>query len=177
MNFAAQVQYEQNICHKIVLLLTTEHDDASGKKGESMFKNVCVAFDGSDNAYRAFDFALDLTGLCAPVQLSVVSVAVPPELPDVEASVHLDAVMNAIMQDYEKHFKKLTEKAQAQNLTIKTDIRTGHAVEQILTYLKGNNCDMVILGRTGKGGIEELLAGSVSRGITRYAPCTVTIVK
>ena len=142
-----------------------------------MFKNVCVAFDGSDNANRAFDFALDLTKLCVPLQLSVVSVAVPPELPDVEASVHLDAVMNAITHDYEEHFKKLTEKAKAQNLDIKTEIRVGHAVEQILEYLKKNNCDMVILGKKGKSGIEELLAGSVSRSITRYAPCTVTTVK
>ncbi len=142
-----------------------------------MFKNICVAFDGSDNAYRAFDFALELTKLCAPMQLSVVSVAVPPELPDVEASVHLDAVMNAITQDYEEHLKKLTEKAKAQNLTIKTEIRIGHAVERILEYLKENNCDMVILGKRGKSGIEELLSGSVSRSITRYAPCTVTTVK
>lgn len=142
-----------------------------------MFKKMCVAFDGSDNAYRAFDFALDLAKLCSPVQLSVVSVAVPPELPDVEASVHLDAVMNAITQDYEEHLKKITEKAKAQNLTIKTEIRTGHAVEQILEYIKENNCDMVILGKKGKSGIEALIAGSVSRSITRYAPCTVTTVK
>lgn len=142
-----------------------------------MFKNICVAFDGSDNAYRAFDFALDLIKLCAPGQLSVISVAVAPELPDVEASVQLDAVMNAITQGYEEHFKKLTEKAKAQNLTIKTDIRAGHAVEQILAYIEEKNCDMVILGKKGKSGIEALLAGSVSRSITRHAPCTVTIVK
>jgi nucleotide-binding universal stress UspA family protein len=142
-----------------------------------MLKNICVAFDGSDNAYRAFDFAMDLAKLCAPVQLAVVSVVVPPEIPDVEASVHLDAVMNAIKQDHEENFRKLAEKANAQSLSVRTDIRVGHAVEQILGYLKENKCDMVILGRKGKSGIEELLAGSVSRGITRYAPCTVTIVK
>jgi nucleotide-binding universal stress UspA family protein len=134
-----------------------QHDDASGKTRRSVY--------------------VQLTKLCAPMQLSVVSVAVPPELPDVEASVHLDAVMNAITQDYEEHFKKLTEKAKAQNLAIKTDIRIGHAVERILEYLKENNCDMVILGKRGKSGIEELLSGSVSRSITRYAPCTVTTVK
>jgi nucleotide-binding universal stress UspA family protein len=146
-------------------------------KEENMFKSICVAFDGSANAYRAFDFALDLAKLGAPMQLSVISVAVAPELPDVEASVQLDAVMNAITQGYEEHFKKLTEKAKAQNLTIKTDIRVGHAVEQILTYLEEKNCDMVVLGKKGKSGIEELLAGSVSRGITRHAPCTVITVK
>jgi nucleotide-binding universal stress UspA family protein len=142
-----------------------------------MFKNICVAFDGSENAYRAFDFALDLAKCCSPVELSVVSVAVPPELPDVEASVHLDEVMNAITQDYEGHFKKLTEKAQAQNVTIKTDVLTGHAVDQILAHLKGKNCEMLIIGKKGKSGIDELLAGSVSRSITRNAPCTVIIVK
>jgi nucleotide-binding universal stress UspA family protein len=146
-------------------------------KEEHMFQNICVAFDGSDNAYRAFDFALDLARLGSPVQLSVVAVAVPPELPDVEASVHLDAVMNSIAQDYEGHFRKLTEKAGAQNVTITTGVRTGHSVEQILAYLKENKCDLVVLGKRGKSGIEELLSGSVSRGITRYAPCTVVTVK
>jgi nucleotide-binding universal stress UspA family protein len=149
-----------------------------GENGEErMFKNICVAFDGSENAYRAFDFALDIAKLSASAQLSVLSVAVPPELPDVEASVPLDAVMNTITRGYEENFKKLAEKAKAQNLTIKTDIRTGHAVDQITAYLKENNCDMVILGKKGKSGIEELLAGSVSSSITRSAPCTVIIVK
>jgi nucleotide-binding universal stress UspA family protein len=142
-----------------------------------MFKNICVAFDGSTDAYRAFDFALDLAKLGASVQLSVLSVAVEPELPDVEASVQLDAVSNAIKQGYGEHFKKLTEKAKAQNLTIKTDIREGHAVEQILAYLKEKDCDVVVLGKRGKSGIEALLAGSVSQGISRHAPCTVITVK
>jgi nucleotide-binding universal stress UspA family protein len=149
----------------------------AGDKEGGMFKSICVAFDGSDNAYRAFDFALDLAKLSSPVQLSVVSVAVPPELPDVEASVHLDAVMNQITQDYEERFKRLTQKAQAQNLTIKTAVRTGHVIDQIVAYLKENNCDMVIVGKKGKARIDELLAGSVSKSIVQNAPCTVIIVK
>ena len=142
-----------------------------------MFKNICVAFDGSDNAHRAFDFALDLAKLSSSLQLSVLSVAVPPELPDVEAAVHLDTVMNSIRQGYEEQFKELAEKAAAQNVTIKTDIRSGHAVDQIVAYIREKNCDMLVVGKTGKAGIEELLAGSVSRSVTRSAPCTVTIVK
>ncbi len=142
-----------------------------------MFNNICIAFDGSENAYRAVDFAFNLAKLCSPLQLSVVSVAVPPELPDVEASVHLDAVVGTMTEDYREQLNKIAEKAKADNLAIKTQVRIGHAVEQLLQYVRENKCDIVVTGKKGKSGIEELLIGSVSKSIARYAPCTVITVK
>ncbi|MGO9612131.1 MAG: hypothetical protein ACLPX5_03760 [Dissulfurispiraceae bacterium] len=45
-----------------------------------MFKKMCIAFDGSENAYRAFDFALELPKLCsgASPEMSVVSLLLYP---------------------------------------------------------------------------------------------------
>ncbi len=45
-----------------------------------MLKKILVAFDGSEQSYQAFDFALEMTRLCpgACPEIMVLSVAQPP---------------------------------------------------------------------------------------------------
>ncbi|MGE5239065.1 MAG: universal stress protein [Chloroflexota bacterium] len=139
-----------------------------------MLKKVCVGFDGSDNAYRAVDFALNLHKMCgAAMEIHVVSAVTPPEVPNVD----YEAIAGSMMQHYEELLKDLRGKATGRGIAIKTATVTGHPADQILRYVKENNCDMVIMGQRGMSGVEEFLLGSVSRRVARHAPCTVTIVK
>jgi nucleotide-binding universal stress UspA family protein len=144
-------------------------------KEDGMLKKVCVGFDGSDNAYRAFDFAIDLCRMCpsAGLEVHVISVAMPPEVPNVD----YDAIMSTIVEHYEGLLNDLEKKAHKSNVEIKTMTTIGHPADQILRYVKDNRCDMIIVGQRGKSGVEVFLLGSVSRRIARHAPCTVVIVK
>ena len=141
-----------------------------------MLKKILVAFDGSEQSYKAFDFALELTKLCpgAIPNILVVSVAQPPEPADI---VEVDAVIDSATQHYEGLFRGLREKAKEKNIEIKTEVLVGHPADQIVKYAKENECDMVVLGQTGKSRIEKWLLGSVSKRVSTYAPCSVMIVK
>ncbi|MCL4491145.1 MAG: universal stress protein [Nitrospirae bacterium] len=141
-----------------------------------MLRKILVAFDGSQQSYKAFDFALEMTKLCpgAAPEIMVLSVAQPPEPADI---VEVDAIIDSATQHYEELFKDLKEKAKERNLEIKTEVVVGHPADQIVRYAKDNNCDMVIVGQTGKSRIENWLLGSVSKRVSTYSPCTVTIVK
>jgi nucleotide-binding universal stress UspA family protein len=141
-----------------------------------MLKRILVAFDGSQQSYKAFDFALDMSRLCpgASAEIIVVSVAQPPEPADI---VEVDAIIDAATRHYEDLFKELKEKAKAKNVEIKTEVAVGHPADQIVRYAKDKDCDMVIVGQTGKSRVSNWLLGSVSKRVSTYSPCTVTIVK
>ncbi len=140
-----------------------------------MLSRILVAFDGSEQSYKAFDFALEMSRLCtASPELTVLSVAQPPEPADI---VEVDAIIDSATQHYEELFKGLREKARAKNLEIRTDIVVGHPADQIIKYAGEKKSDMIIVGQRGKSKIANWLLGSVSKRISTYAPCTVTIVK
>lgn len=141
-----------------------------------MLKKILVAFDGSQQSYQAFDFALDMSELCpgAAPEIIVLSVAQPPEPVDI---VEMDAIIDNATQHYEELFKTLREKALKKNLEIKPEVVVGHPADQIVRYAAEKKCDMIIVGQRGKSKIESWLLGSVSKRVATYAPCTVTIVK
>ena len=141
-----------------------------------MIRKIVVAFDGSEQSSKAFEFALELTKLCpgAAPEILVLSVAQPPEPIDI---VEMDAVIDSATQHYEKLFTGLKAKAGERNIEIKTEVVVGHPADQIVRYAKEKNADMVVIGQKGKSKIENWLLGSVSKRVATYAPCTVTIVK
>ena len=141
-----------------------------------MLNKILVAFDGSEQSYKAFDFALEMSRLCtgASPEVTVILVAQPPEPADI---VEVDAVIDSATQHYEALFKGLQEKARARNLEIRTEVVVGHPADQIVKYAADKKSDLIIIGQRGKSKIAKWLLGSVSKRVSTYSPCTVTIVK
>ncbi|MCL5023473.1 MAG: universal stress protein [Nitrospirae bacterium] len=141
-----------------------------------MLRKILVAFDGSEQSYKAFDFALELTKLCPGTtpEVMVVSVAQPPEPADI---VEVDAIIDSATQHYEELFKGLRDNAKERNIEINTEVVVGHPADQLVKYANDKKCDMLVVGQTGKSRIESWLLGSVSKRVSTYSPCTVTIVK
>jgi nucleotide-binding universal stress UspA family protein len=89
----------------------------------------------------------------------------------------MDAIIDGATQHYEGLFKGLTEKAKTCNIKIKTEIVVGHPADQIIIDAVEKKHEMIVVGQRGKSKIANWLLGSVSKRVTTYAPCTVTIVK
>ena len=139
-------------------------------------KKLLVAFDGSEYSIKAFDFALELSNLSPEPshEIYVLSVAQPPEPADL---VEVDAIIDAAREHYEELFSDLRRKGREANVPVITEVAVGHPAQQIVHYADEKGCDMVILGHRGKSLMERWKIGSVSKRVTSYAPCTVTIVK
>ena len=54
-------------------------------------------------------------------------------------------------------------------------MRIGEAGHQILEYAKGQDMDLVIVGRQGAGAVGKILCGNVTERVVRKAGCPVLV--
>jgi len=141
-----------------------------------LFQKILVAFDGSEGSWKAFDFAVELLGLCknGPPEIYVLSVVRPPEPIEI---VEMEAVIDAATTLYEEQFRKIVAKVKDKDVVLHTEILTGSPADQIVRYAHDCKCDAVVLGHRGKSRVEDWLLGSVPKRVSSYAPCHVIIVK
>ncbi len=141
-----------------------------------MWKKILVAFDGSQEAYKALDFALKLTKECPAKEreIIVLSVAQPPEPADIS---EVKAVIDSATEYYKREYEKINSIAKENGIQVKTEIIVGHPADQIVRYATENSVDLIVMGQRGLSKIERWLLGSVSRRVATYATCPVVIVK
>jgi len=140
-----------------------------------MLSKLLIAFDGSEQSYRAFDFTLEMSRICGDSpEITVLSVVQQPEPASV---IKDDSHFDNARQLYEHLFKGLRDKASKVNREIITEVIAGHPAHEIIKYAEEKKSNMIIVGQRGRSNVAKWLLGSVSKRISTYAPCTVAIVK
>jgi len=136
-----------------------------------MIHKLLIAYDESDSAKAAFDFALDLAEKYS-AELHVLAVARPPEF---GAEVETEAVI----ENSRRHYTHLLQplKARAAGLTAHFEVVVGHPAESIVLYAEDHDIDHIVVGHRGHSLFERWLLGSVARQVIAYAHCTVTVVR
>ena len=138
-----------------------------------MFKNIVLAFDGSDYSNKALESAKSLTERF-------------------EATLWLVHVFRNPSDflgytDYEKLYARRKSAAQAvlddalQKLGTTTFIVNGELLEgpeaeSILKVAENRKADLIVMGTRGFGTVKGFLVGSVSRKVIHYASCSVMVV-
>lgn len=136
-------------------------------------KHILVAFDGSDPAERAFEFALSLAGKFGS-NIHVLAVARPPEPPD---EVETEAAIESAREHYQHQFAALQGRAAKSGVKAGFAVVVGHPAEQIVHYAETHAIDHIVMGHRGKTYFRRWLLGSVSKQVIHYAHCTTTIVR
>lgn len=138
-----------------------------------MINKLLVAYDGSEQAKKAFDLAIDIAAKYG-AEVFVISVARPPEPAN---DVETEAILESATDYYEKHFAELKEDAIAAGIVPQFEVLVGHPADQIVHYANEKEVDMIVMGHRGKSFVERWLLGSVSKRVLSYAHCTVTVVR
>lgn len=133
-------------------------------------KRVLVPIDGSEQSETALETSFEL-------------------FPDAEVHVlHVLQVTNVGGEDLKSGYDLAVESGEeicdtaaeiaAENgRDIETEMREGNATKVIVDYAEENDIDHIVMGSKGRSGLSRLLLGSVAEGVTRRAPCTVTICR
>ncbi|MFI5400030.1 MAG: universal stress protein [SAR324 cluster bacterium] len=138
-----------------------------------MIQKILVAYDGSESAKRALEFAVDLAGKYGS-QIHVVAVARPPDF-------GTEVETEAIVEKSQQHFAHLLALVKAKHasgpVSATCEVLVGHPAEQIVRYAEKHGIDHIVLGRRGHTLFERWLIGSVARQVIAYAACAVTVVQ
>ncbi|MGS4943987.1 universal stress protein [Meridianimarinicoccus sp. RP-17] len=145
-----------------------------------MFKHILVPVDGSDNALRALDKAVELCGIVG-ARLSLITVYRHFSL--LEASFSMvrredPGPMDDIMRDYAK---EVAEHAKAHAIAAGAAdphafVKNGPVARSIVGFARDHDVDLIVLGGRGVGSTENYLLGSVSHKVTGTSPCPVLVV-
>ncbi|SDJ52167.1 universal stress protein [Natronorubrum texcoconense] len=140
-----------------------------------MYDCILVPTDGSSEVERALEYAFDLAQAHdATVRaIYVVSVAgyggLPMETP-------LDGITGALREEGEAAVKRVEELAPA-DVEVETRVLEGSPSRVIVEHAQPDECDLVVMGTHGRGGIDRLLLGSVTERVVRHAPVPVLTVR
>lgn len=136
-----------------------------------MMHKLLIAYDGSDSAKAAFDFALDLSEKYS-AELHVLAVARPPEFGE-------EVETKAVIESSRRHYNNLLQslKARVTGLSAHFEVMVGHPAESIVLYAEDHGIDHIVVGHRGHSLFERWLIGSVARQVIAYASCSVTVVR
>jgi nucleotide-binding universal stress UspA family protein len=139
----------------------------------SQFKRILIGYDGSAQAEKATETALELAR-SLDAKLLLFAVARPPEP---ATMVEVDAMLDDAREHFEQQFKKIIQRAKDLDVALQSDIAVGHPVEQIVHRAETDHIDLIVLGRRGKSRWEKMLVGSTAEKVLRYAHCPVMVVQ
>jgi len=155
-----------------------------------MFNNILVAVDGSEHSKKALNYALELAGkfdgkitlihvysTVVPLVPSVLETPSTPTLPLPTSS----AIAAKITEDAKQKGKQILNEAERvakeRLISVKTVLREGDAVREIVAVAQEGKFDLIVIGHRGLSKLKELFLGAVSEGVSHKAPCPVLIVK
>ncbi|ELY42266.1 universal stress protein [Natronorubrum tibetense] len=143
----------------------------SGDDQAGSIRSILVATDGSAAADEALERALKLaeqTGAAVHV-LAVVDATTNPMHFGVDDIGELQQTRERLVDD-------LVATAGDRDVKIQSAIRRGRPATVILTYADEHAIDMVIVGRTGRSRVADVLLGSTTDQLVREASVPVVVV-
>lgn len=139
-------------------------------------ERILLAFDGSPHSIAAGHFLAHLPQP-AGAQIDVLAVM---EGMDSRYSRHgprdLSALVGIERRRAAEIMRPMVEELRAAGRTARPAIRHGDPKREILAAARELESDLIVLGARGVGGFQGMILGSVSRAISKAAPCSTLVV-
>jgi nucleotide-binding universal stress UspA family protein len=144
-------------------------------------KKILVPTDGSENAHRAGEYAISEADLGADIiVLYVIDIDYLNALPQQDLRQKLENGLKEEGEQEIKAFKQKLEDTQCEghckNVNLITMIKEGKPADVILKTIDEEGIDQVIMGKSGKHGIEKLILGSTTDRVVRGAKVPVNVI-
>jgi len=147
-----------------------------------MVQKILLATDNSEQAEKAGEAALSMADLNGAdiIVLYVIDAyyvnALPqPDLRD-QTYKQLMAEGNEAVEKFEKRIEEVQCAGQCKNVNIITMIKEGKPANVILKTAEEEVVDQIIIGKSGKHGIEKFLLGSTAERVVRESKIPVNVI-
>lgn len=140
-----------------------------------MYDRILVPTDGSTNAGRAIEHAITIAeGEGAMIHgLHVINTGSYTGLP-IETSA--EQVRDILTEEAEAAIETLEDAAETAGIKVDSHIVEGAPAKTIVSKADELDCDLIVMGTTGRTGLRRLLIGSVTESVLRHATVPVVVV-
>ena len=135
-------------------------------------RRIVVAFDGSEPAKKALDWAIRNAKL-EPAVIDVVTAWTFPMVPAYAFCHSVEDVEKVARKELEDALTHVAEVAP--EIVVRGELTDDAAGPAIVAASKG--ADLLVVGPWGRSGLQTLVLGSVSAYCAKHAPCTVVVVR
>jgi nucleotide-binding universal stress UspA family protein len=130
-----------------------------------MFAKILVAVDETEQAQWALEAAINLARV-AKGELTLVHVVKSP----FDRAPYRDEQLSQQILERSRSMVPPTVKTQI-------DSRKGNVVAEIVGAAEETDAELIVMGTHGRGPLPQLLLGSTTEGVARWAPCPVLTVR
>ncbi|MEG3225001.1 MAG: universal stress protein UspA [Methanobacteriales archaeon Met13] len=148
-----------------------------------MYKKILLPTDGSKYAEKAGEHAIWIAdkSISEIVVLNVIDSSYLKSLPQDDLKKDWEKALDQEGKEAVKKFSDMLESRQCEgyckNVMLTPKIKEGKPAEMIIKTIGEENIDLVVMGASGKHGLNRFIMGSVSERVTRSAKCPVLVVK
>ncbi|WP_323190795.1 universal stress protein [Halostella sp. PRR32] len=141
-----------------------------------MYDRILVPTDGSDGVERAIGHAIDLAEAhgASVHAVYVVNTASYGTLP-METS--WEGISDMLRDEGEAAIDRVRDIAAGTSVDVEGSLVDGTPSKEIVRYAEQNDCDLIVMGTHGRGGIDRLLLGSVAERVVRSSDVPVLTVR
>ncbi len=139
-----------------------------------MFSHILIAVDGSAHSDKALTYA---RGMAENFGARLMLVHAYPQTSDLLGYRDFERLVSrrqAAGQDVIDAARNLLGDT---GLDVHENLLEGPEAEAILAAAEIHGVDLIVMGTRGRGSIEGLVFGSVSRKVTHLAPCPVLLIR
>ena len=160
--------------------LLLERSERLGACGRTPFKlkNILVPIDFSACSKKALQYAIAFAGQFNAT-LNLVHVVQSNYFPGGEFSGGYDFARaeKELRESAGQQLAKLVLEEVDEFVPVKTAVRAGSPVQEIVTAARQLESDLIILSTHGRTGLKHVFLGSVAENVVRLAPCPVLVVR
>jgi len=147
-----------------------------------MYKKILLATDNSQQAEKAGEAAISMGELDGAdiIVLYVIDSYYLDVLPQADLREKMDEQLREEGKEAVEKFEKKIEEEQCtgncKNINLITMIRPGKPADVIIKTAEKADVDVIIIGKSGKHGIEKFLLGSTAEKVVREAKVPVNVI-
>ena len=141
-----------------------------------LYERILVPTDGSDATTRAVEEAVDLAAAHGATihGLYVLNTASFASIPT-ESSV--EGVSDMLEREGNAALDEVETVATERGVPVERVQLDGSPAREIVRYAETADCDLIVMGTHGRGGIDRLLLGSVAERVVRSSNVPVLTVR
>ncbi|MFB6109911.1 MAG: universal stress protein [Halodesulfurarchaeum sp.] len=141
-----------------------------------LYQRILVPTDGSAASRPAIDHAVELAAV-HDATIHAVYVLNFASFSGVPTEGSWEGVTEALEHEGEEALSDVVEAASIRSVPVERVTLEGRPSRRIVEYATEADCDLIVMGTHGRGGLDRLLLGSVAERVVRSAPIPVMTVQ